>query len=286
MKTDKAWKNAIEGLFEDFVAFFMPDLYEIADFSKPNNYEFLDNEFNKLFPETEVKNRRVDKLAKILLKDGTEKWVLLHAEVQGYSDEEFETRMFEYFYRIFESYKRKIYSLAIFTYKGDSNKSSNFEMRFLKSRLLYEYDTYDVSKQDPEQLKNNKNPFALVVLAALEAINHKDNDDNNYEYRKRFLKLLLSTDFEGKTAREIFRFVSFIFSIDDPLKRKLFYKEAHEMALKEEKLYELTDYEEVAVEENTKKVKSEMAKKMKNKCIDIQTISDVTGMSKHDIEKL
>ncbi len=46
IKSDTAWKYILKALFEDFVEFFMPDLYTLVDFSvKPR---FLDQEFEKI----------------------------------------------------------------------------------------------------------------------------------------------------------------------------------------------------------------------------------------------
>lgn len=85
MKTDLAWKKIIEALFPQFVSFFMPDLYELIDFSiKPKS---LDNEFGILFPESKSENRRVDKLFEVNLKDGKSKWVLLNIEIQSVRQE-------------------------------------------------------------------------------------------------------------------------------------------------------------------------------------------------------
>jgi len=61
----------------------------------------------------------VDKLVKVFLLSGREKWVLIHIEVQGYPDADFEERMFIYYYCIFDKYKTKVVSLAILT---DVNK--------------------------------------------------------------------------------------------------------------------------------------------------------------------
>ena len=91
MKTDKAWKHILVDLFNQFVEFFMPDLYELIDFNK--QHIFLDQELSRLFPESESEDRRVDKLVKVYLKDGQEKWVLLHIEIQSFKDEEFAKRM-------------------------------------------------------------------------------------------------------------------------------------------------------------------------------------------------
>ena len=46
MKKDEKWKNLISKYLEDFLSFFMPELYKEVDFDK--GYEFLDGELNKI----------------------------------------------------------------------------------------------------------------------------------------------------------------------------------------------------------------------------------------------
>ena len=59
--------------------------------------------------------KQIDKLVQVYLKDGSEKWILIHIEVQGYNDLNFPERMFKYFYyRIYDKYGKKIVALAIF----------------------------------------------------------------------------------------------------------------------------------------------------------------------------
>ena len=74
---DLLWKTILETLFEDFLAFFLPDLYPQVDLTK--GYTFLDKEFQKLFPSSKKGQRYVDKLVKIYLQDGRSQWILVHA---------------------------------------------------------------------------------------------------------------------------------------------------------------------------------------------------------------
>ena len=77
---DKIWKAVLEDLADDFLWYFYPEWAENeVDFSRP--FEFLDNEPDKLFPTNTEQNRRVDKLIKVFLKSGEEKWILVHVEV-------------------------------------------------------------------------------------------------------------------------------------------------------------------------------------------------------------
>ena len=77
---DELWKKVIEDLFEDFLAFFMADLYKCVDLSK--GYVFLDKEFAALFKDSKEKKRLPDRLVKVYLKDGSEQWILIHIEVR------------------------------------------------------------------------------------------------------------------------------------------------------------------------------------------------------------
>jgi len=79
---DELWKSIIEDLFEDFMHYFFPNHVHLIDFEK--GYTFLDKELHTILPDSENKNRRADKLVKVWLKNGEEKWILIHIEVVWY----------------------------------------------------------------------------------------------------------------------------------------------------------------------------------------------------------
>lgn len=110
---DGLWKKVIGDLFEEFLLFFLPELHGHIDFNeKP---AFLDKE---LFQEVgdEQKGRRfADRLAKVYLKNGEERWILIHIEAQNRNEAEFPKRIFQYFYRIFDRCDKKVVALAVHT---------------------------------------------------------------------------------------------------------------------------------------------------------------------------
>ncbi|TAF95127.1 MAG: hypothetical protein EAZ32_10480 [Cytophagia bacterium] len=101
-------------IFDDFLRFFITDAEELFDFSRP--FEFLDKELEQLFPANpdDFSPKYVDKLVKVFTREGQEKWVLVHIEVQGSKDGNFEHRMFQYFYRIYDKFQRPTYGLCHF----------------------------------------------------------------------------------------------------------------------------------------------------------------------------
>lgn len=77
MKQDGSWRKILDQLLPEFLAFFFHEVYQAVDFDK--GVEVLDKEMQKLLPqEDEAGKRVVDKLVKVFLRDGSEKWLLIH----------------------------------------------------------------------------------------------------------------------------------------------------------------------------------------------------------------
>ncbi|MFN8672546.1 MAG: Rpn family recombination-promoting nuclease/putative transposase [Candidatus Sericytochromatia bacterium] len=165
MKTDIAWKFIIDELLPQFIHFFMPDLYDLVDFSiKPRS---LDNEFSSLFPESKSEDRRVDKLFEVHLKNGKSKWILLNIEIQSYEDSNFAKRMYQHYARIFDKFDKEIDAIVIYTYKSDRHKYKKYESEFLETKLSYEFRSYDIAEQKIEELEKIKNPFSFIMVFSI-----------------------------------------------------------------------------------------------------------------------
>ncbi|WP_338452444.1 NAD(P)H-dependent oxidoreductase [Niallia oryzisoli] len=79
---DHLWKDIITDLFEEFLLFFSPELYEQVDFTIPP--EFLEQKLHTIIPESLSNKRFSDKLVILKLKNGDEQWVYVHVEVLTY----------------------------------------------------------------------------------------------------------------------------------------------------------------------------------------------------------
>ena len=165
---DELWKDVIEGLFAQFLAFFAPDLSQDVVWSK--GYEFLDQELHQIAPESVETTRYVDRLVKVHLNDRKERWVLVHVEVQGYRDLEFSRRMFTYFYRLWDKFGKEIVSLAVFSDAQRGYRPDRFTWSFYGCGLEYRYRTYKVVEYEDAELERSENPFGLVVLAAKKSV--------------------------------------------------------------------------------------------------------------------
>ncbi len=72
---------------------------------------------------------KVDILVETGLK-GEPGLILVHVEAQAYEQKRFNERMFIYFSRLYEKYRRKVLPVAVFSYNRIRNEPDSLEMGF------------------------------------------------------------------------------------------------------------------------------------------------------------
>ena len=89
--------------------------------------------------------------------------------MQSQVDASFSERMFVYYYRLYDRYKKQVVSLAIL---GDENaqwrpKEYSSELWGCGIRMWYPIAKLDDYRQQWHELEQSTNPFAVVVMAYL-----------------------------------------------------------------------------------------------------------------------
>ncbi|TDX01092.1 hypothetical protein [Dinghuibacter silviterrae] len=190
---DALWKALLEEVFDDLLRFVFPNADAVYDMDR--GFTYLDKELTELEPEPGKgpDTRFVDKLVKAYTRDGGEEWMLIHAEIQGYSGERafFPERMYQYQYRIYDRFRKPITAIAIFTGTDGKLIPDRFSYRLQGTYLLYRYNTFCITDPTDEELKASDNPFALVVLAAREALRSKKIPEIELLNRKLMVARLL-----------------------------------------------------------------------------------------------
>lgn len=217
-RDDLLWKAVLEDVFDDFLLFIFKE--KAAQLNLEKGFDFLDKELDQLFPENTTEAGRlrfVDKLVKVFTTDGEEKWILVHIEVQGYRDDDFAKRMFTYFYRIYDKYNKLITSIAIFTGNNRNHMPGEFRYEFMGVENIFRYNVFRIIDQDAEALKNNSNPFALVVLTALAALEKEKNfEENLLGLKIDIFKTLVKSNLSRKKTRGIMNFLQHYVHFEKP----------------------------------------------------------------------
>jgi len=218
---DQAWKEIIEKLFPDFLAFFFPQIYRDIDFSR--GFEFLEKELQKILKRSEVGKKIVDKLVKVYLNDGSEKWLLIHIEVQGYQEENFSERIYIYNYRIFDRYRKEVISLALLTDTNTNFRPERFQISRWGFDLSFQFPIIKLIdyQEEWDELEQNPNPFSIVVMSFLKTIETKGSERERYSWKKRFLTELYDRGLTRETIFFLYQFIDIIMSLSEELEKAL-----------------------------------------------------------------
>ncbi|MDZ7760644.1 MAG: hypothetical protein U5L00_10350 [Desulfovermiculus sp.] len=225
---DSPWKDILEIYFPQFLSFFAPIAYEEIDWNQ--GYEFLDKEFQQIFPESSVGRRYVDKLVSVHRKDGTETFVVIHVEVQGGKDPDFEQRMFIYNYRLYDYSKTRIMSLAVLTDSDPNWRPNRFEHELWGCRVSLEFPSVKLLDYGHKwkELEQSDNPFAIVVMAHLKTLETAKDTRKRFEWKLNLVTMLYDMGYSKQDIQELFRFIDWVLTLPRGLERD-FRERVHEI---------------------------------------------------------
>jgi hypothetical protein len=214
---DSPWKEALDRYFEACIAFFFPQAHADIDWSR--GYEMLDKELQKVVRQARQRRRVVDKLVKVWLKNGEERWLLIHVEVQTSQERDFPRRMYVYNYRIFDRYDREVISLAILADDDPAWRPSYFGYERWGFRTRMEFPAVKLLDyaQDWQALEADRNPFAVVVLAHLKTLETRSAPADRQAWKVRLVKGLYQRGLSADDVRELFRFIDWIMELPQGL---------------------------------------------------------------------
>ena len=242
---DNPWKEALEGYFESFAAFFFPAIHAEIDWGA--GHVFLDKELEKVVRDADVGRRYADKLVKVRLRDGRGAWILVHVEIQGYRDADFPKRMFVYHYRILDRYNTEVASLAVLADDEAGYRPGPYRTGRWGCELEFRFPVVKVLdyERDWEALERDPSPFAVVVMAHLKARSVKGGDER-VRWKLRIARLLYERGYERKDVLELFRFVDWLLALPKELD-ELFWRELARME-EEKKMPYVTSVERLGRE--------------------------------------
>jgi hypothetical protein len=246
---DIGWKEALQGYFEPAMALLFPKAHAQIDWSR--GYEFLDKELQQILRDGKIGPRFVDKLVRLWLLDGNEKWILVHLDVQGQVQENFGYRMYVYNYRLFDVHDRNVASMAILADDDPEWRPDGFGYNLLDCEIDFRFPTaklLDFVGKEAE-LEASSNPFSVVILAWLEA-RRTANDDNQRRVSKvRLIRSLYERGFLRNDVQKLFRLINWLVILPKALEDAVW---RDVVAIQKEKQVEhLTVIEQIWLEKGT-----------------------------------
>jgi hypothetical protein len=229
-QNDELLKGAFEEWFAEFLRFLYPQADSLFDFAR--GLTFMDKELFAIIPERErAKGKRVaDLLVKVYLKDGTEKWILLHTEIEGGNQNDFAFRIFQYHYRLLDRYHVPVETIAVFTGDKNQHRPSEYYYRGIDTSIRFCYRAYHIFDHEEAELLVMDNPFALIVLACQKALlEGKIPDRELGEDRLTIAKTLLQRNYDHDRIISFLVFLKNFIYIDDQEINRIFDNEIEKL---------------------------------------------------------
>jgi hypothetical protein len=181
----------------------------------------LDKELQPIVRGAERGRLYVDKLVKVWLRNGQEKWLLIHIEVQAARQGEFAERMHLYNHRIADRYGREVISLAILADDDPNWRPDRYEHSRWGFRTLTEFPVVKLLDYAAkyEELEADPNPFAVVVLAQLKALETRGAPAERHVWKIRLVKGLYERGMGPEDIRRLLRFIDWVLELPEPLEQ-------------------------------------------------------------------
>ncbi|MBF0420215.1 MAG: cytosolic protein, partial [Magnetococcales bacterium] len=216
---DAPWKDILEAYFPEFLAFFLPIAYEGIDWER--GFEFLDKELSRITRDSQVGDRRMDKLVKVWRRDGVELWVLVHIEIQGDRKANFAEGMYVYQYRAYDLYQVPVVGLAILADEDAGWQPTEFCYDLWGTRQSYKFTAVKLLSYHKTELEHSNNPFAIVTLAHLHAKRTKHQTEDRYQEKRRLIRRLYQSGFSRQQVIDLFRFIDWVLHLPEEADRRL-----------------------------------------------------------------
>jgi hypothetical protein len=281
---DNPWKDFIERYFRDFMQFFFPQIEADIDWTKP--IVFLDKELQKVVRDAAIPKRYADKLVRVHRRNGEPTLVISHIEVQNEGEDDFDTRMYGYNYRLMDRYNCPVVSLAILTDKSQQWRPTGFRQELWGCMTEFRFPIVKLVdyQQDWAALETSRNPFAVVTMAHLktQASHGKPSEREGEKYE--LMTMLYDRGYGEQDVLELHNFLDWLMDLPEEFEQRFqarlkAFEEARQMKY-------VTSIERMAEARGAKSKEVEIAINLLKENIQIETIARTTGLTIEQIQQL
>jgi hypothetical protein len=245
---DGAWKEALRQFLPAILECYFPAIAAAVDWEHPP--EWFNKELSQILGQTGRRNRTVDVLVKLRLRDGSEQWILLHIEVQTHYEEDFPGRLALYNSGLFWIFKQRVVTLAVLAdlREGwlpteDRFQLAEFESltRFPVCKLI---DRLQTDWQDDHSL-----PVQLA-RAQIAALRTAGDPEGRYRAKWQLVRNLYEIGYNAEQVREMFGLIDWMMHLRTDLEKQ-FKQELDEFEESQQMPY-VTSVERIAKAEGPK----------------------------------
>ena len=145
-------------------------------------------------------------MVQVTLKSGDKKLVFAHIEFESHPTTSVGERKFRHYGRIYDSFGEDITAIVIYTGWDFPKVFDRYEKIIFGTRLTYSFNTYKIEEQTEEDLIQNPNPFAIVILANLYVLQSKNDDTKRLTFKEKVYELAKKRNYSKEKTTKLLIF--------------------------------------------------------------------------------
>ncbi len=173
--------------------------------------------------DAELGKRFVDKLVRVNVLNGDEKWIYIHVEVQGTQQAGFAERMFVYNYRIFDRYRRPVASLAVLADTHKQWKPTSYSLTVLGCSHTFNFLMAKLTDYEErlDELLESDNVYGWITAAHILTQKTKKQDQERYAAKIRLLRILYQHQWDKQRIIDLFYILDWLMQLPEWLNSKV-----------------------------------------------------------------
>ena len=130
--------------------------------------------------------------------------------------------MYIYNYRLYDYYKTKIMSLAVLTDNNPTWRPNKFEQKLWGCEVTLKFPIVKILDYTSKwaELEKSTNPFALVVMAHLKALETAKDIKLRLKWKLTLVKMLYQKGYLRQDIYELFRFIDWLLMLPKGLEKE------------------------------------------------------------------
>jgi GNAT superfamily N-acetyltransferase len=215
---DAYWKAVLDRYLQQCLELFYPEAAADIDWSK--GYSFLDKELQRIGRGSKQGKRLVDKLIKLYRKSGDEQTVLIHMELQGQKEDDFNKRMFRYYIRLWDYYEKPIASLAILADTTPNWRPNSYSQELWGCKAGLSFKTVKILDFQPLPYVLEKKPLGIIINAYFSPLKTQKDNNQRYDIKLQLTKSLYQQGLDKDTILELYCFIDMALALPEGLEVK------------------------------------------------------------------
>jgi predicted transposase/invertase (TIGR01784 family) len=279
---DRLFKELLSTFFLEFLELFIPDLVRTIE---PNSIRFLQQEY---FADLTSGEEKVIDLLVEVRQAGEEMAFLIHLEAQAASESNFARRIFFYFARLYQKYLQRVYPIVVFSFdKPYREEPHQHQVEFPTLKVLeFNFAAIQLNRLNWRDYLNQPNPVAAALMSKMQI----DGGDRP-KVKAECLRLLATLRLDPARTRLISGFVDTYLRLNQQ-EEQVFQAEVGRLEPNEREtiMQIVTSWMEQGLEQGLERGRQEtqveIARKMIQRNLPLETIAEVTGLSIAQLQQL